>query len=109
MLPGCLRPGAAARRAMRDAGASGAPLPRAMRNRARAPHPHDAPSKELQAKYNVRSIPIGKEDEITVVRGTFKNREGKVSAVSRQRDGLHAAPSSDGHPDERRDRQSEVR
>merc|ERR1711933_534581 len=33
-------------------------------------------SAELRAKYNVRSVPIRKDDEVQVVRGTFKNREG---------------------------------
>ena len=46
-------------------------------------------SKELQNKYNVRSMPIRKDDEITVVRGTFKNREGKVMSVYRKRYCIH--------------------
>ena len=40
-------------------------------------------SKELQAKYNVRSIPVRKDDEVMVVRGIYKNREGKVTACYR--------------------------
>lgn len=37
----------------------------------------------------VRSMPIRKDDEITVVRGTFKNREGKVMSVYRKRYCIH--------------------
>ncbi|MCL7030108.1 hypothetical protein MKW94_013431 [Papaver nudicaule] len=35
-------------------------------------------SSELHSKYNVRSVPVRKDDEVQVVRGTFKGREGKV-------------------------------
>ncbi|KAK6927920.1 Ribosomal protein L26/L24, eukaryotic/archaeal [Dillenia turbinata] len=35
-------------------------------------------STDLRNKYNVRSIPIRKDDEVQVVRGTFKGREPKV-------------------------------
>merc|ERR1712207_99116 len=38
-------------------------------------------SAELRAKYNVNSVPIRKDDEVQVVRGTYKNREGKVTQV----------------------------
>lgn len=40
-------------------------------------------SKELRQKYNIRSLPIRKEDEVTVVRGSKKGSEGKVSTVYR--------------------------
>jgi len=46
-------------------------------------------SKELQAKYNVRSIPIRKDDEVTVVRGLYKNREGKVTSCYRKKFVIH--------------------
>lgn len=46
-------------------------------------------SKELRAKYNVRSIPIRKDDEVTVVRGHFKGREGKVVQVYRKKWVIH--------------------
>merc|ERR1719231_979288 len=46
-------------------------------------------SKELQAKYNIRSMAIRKDDEVTVVRGAFKNREGKVTAVFRKKWVVH--------------------
>ncbi|ELR02770.1 ribosomal 60S subunit protein L26A [Pseudogymnoascus destructans] len=40
-------------------------------------------SKELREKYNVRSIPIRKDDEVTIVRGSNKGREGKITTVYR--------------------------
>ncbi|GET89055.1 60S ribosomal protein L26, putative [Leishmania tarentolae] len=40
-------------------------------------------SKELRAKYNVRAMPVRKDDEVIVKRGTFKGREGKVTACYR--------------------------
>ena len=46
-------------------------------------------SKELQAKYNVRSMPIRKDDEVTIVRGSCKNREGRVTAVYRKKFVIH--------------------
>nr|QAA11204.1 ribosomal protein L26 [Characiopsis acuta] len=46
-------------------------------------------SKELQAKHKVRSIPIRKDDEVTVVRGTYKNRDGKVVQVYRKKFVIH--------------------
>jgi ribosomal protein uL24 len=46
-------------------------------------------SKELRAKYNVRSIPIRKDDEVQVVRGTYKGRDGKVTQVYRKKFIIH--------------------
>jgi len=46
-------------------------------------------SKELREKYNVRSIPIRKDDEVTVVRGSNKGREGKVTSVYRLKYIIH--------------------
>ncbi|ODQ65450.1 ribosomal protein L24 [Nadsonia fulvescens var. elongata DSM 6958] len=40
-------------------------------------------SKELREQYNVRSMPITKDDEVRIVRGSFKGREGKISQVYR--------------------------
>ncbi|KAK9446784.1 60S ribosomal protein uL24 [Limtongia smithiae] len=40
-------------------------------------------SKELREKYKVRSVPIRKDDEISVVRGSYKGKDGKVSQVYR--------------------------
>ncbi|KAI8959449.1 putative 60S ribosomal protein L26-1 [Daldinia sp. FL1419] len=46
-------------------------------------------SKELREKYNVRSIPVRKDDEVTIVRGTNKGREGKITAVYRLKYQIH--------------------
>ena len=46
-------------------------------------------STDLKSKYNVRSIPVRKDDEVTVVRGTFKGREGKVVCVWRKKYVVH--------------------
>merc|ERR1712178_472692 len=35
-------------------------------------------SKDLRQKHNVRSMPIRKDDEVTVVRGHYKGQGGKV-------------------------------
>lgn len=42
-------------------------------------------SKELREKYHVRSLPIRKDDEVQIVRGTHKGREGKVTTVYRRK------------------------
>ncbi|KAF8819155.1 ribosomal protein RPL26 [Cardiosporidium cionae] len=46
-------------------------------------------SKELRAKYNVRSLPIRKDDEVMIVRGTNHDREGKVTSVYRKKWCIH--------------------
>ncbi|CAA7034628.1 unnamed protein product [Microthlaspi erraticum] len=46
-------------------------------------------STDLRQKYNVRSMPIRKDDEVQVVRGTFKGREGKVMQVYRRKWVIH--------------------
>jgi len=46
-------------------------------------------SKELQARHNVRSMPIRQDDEVLVVRGMYKTREGKVTAVYRKKWVVH--------------------
>ena len=46
-------------------------------------------SKELREKYNVRSLPIRKDDEVLVVRGTYDMRDGKVLAVYRRKYVIH--------------------
>ncbi|KAF6139066.1 hypothetical protein GIB67_010792 [Kingdonia uniflora] len=46
-------------------------------------------SSDLRSKYNVRSIPVRKDDEVQVVRGTFKGREGKVVQVYRRKWVIH--------------------
>ncbi|KAH3903046.1 60S ribosomal protein uL24 SCDLUD_000656 [Saccharomycodes ludwigii] len=40
-------------------------------------------SKELREQFGVRSLPIRKDDEVLVVRGSKKGQEGKVSSVYR--------------------------
>jgi large subunit ribosomal protein L26e len=46
-------------------------------------------SKELREKYNVRSLPIRREDEVMVVRGHFADREGKVTECYRKKYVIH--------------------
>ncbi|KAI4330738.1 hypothetical protein MLD38_028995 [Melastoma candidum] len=46
-------------------------------------------SHDLRAKYNVRSMPVRKDDEVQVVRGTYKGREGKVVEVYRRKWVIH--------------------
>jgi ribosomal protein uL24 len=46
-------------------------------------------SKELRAKYEVRSVPVRKGDTVKIMRGQFKGREGKVQSVYRKRWALH--------------------
>merc|ERR1712070_350368 len=46
-------------------------------------------SKELRAKYNVRSVPIRKDDEVQIVRGHYHDREGKVTTVYRKKWVIH--------------------
>ncbi|PRP77848.1 hypothetical protein PROFUN_14136 [Planoprotostelium fungivorum] len=46
-------------------------------------------SKELKEKHNVRSLPIRKDDEVAVVSGHLKGREGKVVAVYRKKWVIH--------------------
>ncbi len=40
-------------------------------------------------RQQVRSIPIRKDDEVTIVRGGFKGREGKVTSVYRLKYVIH--------------------
>jgi large subunit ribosomal protein L26e len=46
-------------------------------------------SAELRNKLSVRSVPIRKDDEVTVVRGSYKGREGKVVQVYRKKWVIH--------------------
>ncbi|KAF9314905.1 60S ribosomal protein L26 [Linnemannia elongata] len=43
----------------------------------------------LTLQCNARSIPIRKDDEVMVVRGSFKGREGKVVQVYRRKWVIH--------------------
>ncbi|KAH3679857.1 hypothetical protein WICMUC_000600 [Wickerhamomyces mucosus] len=40
-------------------------------------------SKELREQYKIKALPIRKEDQVLVVRGSKKGQEGKVSSVYR--------------------------
>jgi len=42
-------------------------------------------SKELRAKYNVKTMPIRRDDEILIRSGSYKGREGKVINVYRKK------------------------
>ena len=46
-------------------------------------------SKELQARHGVRSMAIRKDDEVLIVRGVYKTREGKVTACFRKKFVVH--------------------
>merc|ERR1712166_1119723 len=46
-------------------------------------------SSELRNKYHVRSMPVRKDDEVSVVRGTYKGREGKVIQCYRKKWVIH--------------------
>ncbi|KAL8698222.1 MAG: hypothetical protein Q9224_001946 [Gallowayella concinna] len=46
-------------------------------------------SKELRAEHNVRAIPIRKDDEVSIVRGSNKGRAGKVTSVYRLKYVIH--------------------
>ncbi|KAJ1509496.1 60S ribosomal protein L26 [Coelomomyces lativittatus] len=46
-------------------------------------------SKELRQKYKTRSMPIRKDDEVRVVRGSFQGREGKVLKSYRKKYIIH--------------------
>ena len=47
-------------------------------------------SKELREKHGgVRAVPIRKDDEVKVVRGSFKGRDGKVTTVYRRKWVIH--------------------
>ena len=46
-------------------------------------------SSELRGKYNVKHMPIRKGDTVTIVRGHFKDQEGKVICVYRKKYVIH--------------------
>ena len=46
-------------------------------------------SQELRQKYNVRRLPVRREDDIKVKRGGSKGREGKIIKVYRKRWSIH--------------------
>mmetsp|Transcript_10376 Transcript_10376/g.11605 ORF Transcript_10376/g.11605 Transcript_10376/m.11605 type:complete len:138 (-) Transcript_10376:66-479(-) len=46
-------------------------------------------SKDLRLKYNVRAVPIRRDDEVMIRRGQFHDREGKVTQVYRKKFRIH--------------------
>lgn len=44
---------------------------------------------ELRTKYNVRSMPVRKDDEVIIVRGDNKGHEGKIVTVYRKKWAIH--------------------
>merc|ERR1719164_88903 len=46
-------------------------------------------SKELKNKYNVRSLPVRKDDEVLVTRGHYKGQQGKIIACYRKKWVIH--------------------
>jgi len=46
-------------------------------------------STELRSKYNVRAVPVRKDDEVSIVRGSFKGREGKIVTCYRKKFVIH--------------------
>ena len=42
-------------------------------------------SKDILEKHGVRSMPIRKGDEVKIMRGTYKNKTGKVTQVYRKK------------------------
>ncbi|PWY97789.1 ribosomal protein L24 [Testicularia cyperi] len=46
-------------------------------------------NKELRAEHGVRSIPVRKDDEVLIVRGSSKGSEGKVVQVYRKKWVIH--------------------
>lgn len=46
-------------------------------------------SSALRNKHNVLSVPVRKDDEVQVVRGTYKGREGKIVQVYRRKWVIH--------------------
>ncbi|GAX16401.1 large subunit ribosomal protein L26e [Fistulifera solaris] len=46
-------------------------------------------SKELQARHGARSMPLRKDDEVMIVRGMYKGRDGKITACFRKKMVVH--------------------
>eukprot|EP00924_Labyrinthula_sp_SR-Ha-C_P007602 snap_masked-scaffold_42-processed-gene-1.30-mRNA-1 protein AED:0.03 eAED:0.03 QI:0/-1/0/1/-1/1/1/0/137 len=46
-------------------------------------------SKELREKHGVRSMPVRIDDEVAIVTGNYKNREGRVTACYRKKYVIH--------------------
>jgi len=46
-------------------------------------------SKELRNKYHTRTLPVRRDDEVRIVRGHYKGRDGKVTQVYRKKWVIH--------------------
>jgi len=46
-------------------------------------------AKDLKTKYEVRALPVRKGDTVKIKKGSFRTREGKVTAVYRKKWALH--------------------
>ncbi len=46
-------------------------------------------SKDLRKKYGIRSLPVRKDDEVVILRGTRKGTKGKVIQVFRKKWAIH--------------------
>ncbi|EON61172.1 large subunit ribosomal protein L26e [Coniosporium apollinis CBS 100218] len=46
-------------------------------------------SQELRGQHNIRSIPLRKDDEVLITRGSNKGREGKITSVYRLKYVIH--------------------
>ena len=46
-------------------------------------------SKDLRKKHGVRSLPVRKDDEVVVVRGSNKGHKGKIIQVQRKKFAIH--------------------
>ena len=46
-------------------------------------------SKDLRKKHGIRSVPVRKDDEVVVVRGTNKGHKGKIIQVQRKKFAIH--------------------
>ena len=46
-------------------------------------------SKDLRKKHGIRSVPVRKDDEVVVMRGTNKGHKGKVIQVFRKKWAIH--------------------
>merc|ERR550532_1941345 len=46
-------------------------------------------SKELKAKYDVKRVPIRRDDEVMIMKGQYHDREGKVTCCYRKKFRIH--------------------
>lgn len=55
-------------------------------------------SKDLRKKHEVKSLPVRKDDEVTIMNGTWKGQKGKVTQVYRLRNCLYIEKISKNKP-----------